>query len=68
MKLADDTELMITEDEDDKKHNHKHASKGSSKPEPVSLSDSMAFTEHMADQSNGVHGFHAEKKPLSGQE
>jgi hypothetical protein len=27
MNIADDTELMITEDEDDKKHNHKKGAK-----------------------------------------
>jgi hypothetical protein len=52
MRLADDNELLITEDEDDKKH-----SKKKHKSEPVSLADSMSYAEAMADQSNGVHGY-----------
>jgi len=45
MRLADDNELLITEDDDDKKH--KHAKKNKAKP--ISLSEAMSYTEAMTD-------------------
>ena len=65
MRLADDQELLITEDEDDKKHG-KHAKKEQKKGSPISLADAMSYTQAMTDQSNGVHGFETERKPMSG--
>ena len=47
MRLADDNELLITEDEDDKKHAKKHAKKSQQKA--ISLADSMSYAEAMAD-------------------
>jgi len=64
MKIADDTELMITEDEDDKKHSGKHAKK-EAKQSPISLSDAMAYSSTMAEESNAVHGYETQKKPMS---
>lgn len=61
MRLADDNELLITEDEDDKKH-----SKKKHKSEPISLADAMSYTEAMADQSNGVHGYQTRRVPMNG--
>lgn len=46
MRLADDNELLITEDEDDKKHS-KHSK--NKKAEPISLADSMSYSEAMID-------------------
>jgi len=63
-RVADDNELLITEDEDDKKHKHgKKESKGHS----ISLADAMSYSETMADQSNGVHGYQTERRPMVSQ-
>lgn len=45
MRLADDNELLITEDEDDKKHSKKHKNAG----HPISLADAMSYADNMAD-------------------
>jgi len=46
MRLADDNELLISEDEEDKKHSKKHKE---IKGHPISLADSMSYAENMAD-------------------